>query len=281
MLFSELKSDSSDLSIDFYGYEDCAPSYSFGPAIREHFVIHYITKGKGIFYYKNQEIPLSAGDLFLLKPNEVTFYQSDQEDPWSYYWIGMSGNKASDYFNLSNFGLKAYLYHQEDLDTKPLAQQIIQLITKAESKVQTANKHLELLSLAYALLFEISGLCPNQTVQQLSQAEQICLECRHIIEKHYNLDGLSISTIANDLNVNRSYLTTLFKKFYHLSPKEYLLHTRMKRAKQLLENTSEPIKVISYSVGYLDPLYFSKVFHHFYQMSPSQCRKTSPLSHSD
>lgn len=281
MLFSELKSDSSDLSIDFYGYEDCAPSYSFGPAIREHFVIHYITKGKGIFYYKNQEIPLSAGDLFLLKPNEVTFYQADQEDPWSYYWIGMSGNKAGDYFNLSNFGLKAYLYHQEDLDTKPLAQQIIQLITKAESKVQTANKHLELLSLAYALLFEISSLCPNQTVQQLSQAEQICLECRHIIEKHYNLDGLSISTIANDLNVNRSYLTTLFKKFYHLSPKEYLLHTRMKRAKQLLENTSEPIKVISYSVGYLDPLYFSKVFHHFYQMSPSQCRKTPPLSHSD
>ena len=193
----------------------------------------------------------------------------------------MSGNKAGDYFNLSNFGLKSYLYHQGDLDTKPLAQQIIQLITKAESKVQTTNRHLELLSLAYALLFDISSLCPNRTVQQLSQAEQICQECRHIIEKHYNLDGLSISTIADDLNVNRSYLTTLFKKFYHLSPKEYLLQTRMKRAKQLLENTSEPIKVISYSVGYLDPLYFSKVFHHFYQMSPSQCRKKPSPSHGD
>lgn len=64
MLFSELKFDSSDLSIGFYGYEDCAPSYSFGPAIREHFVIHYITKGKGIFYYKNQEIPLTTGTCF-------------------------------------------------------------------------------------------------------------------------------------------------------------------------------------------------------------------------
>lgn len=281
MLFSELKSDSSDLSIDFYGYENCPPSYSFGPAIREHFVIHYITKGKGTFYYKNQEIPLSAGDLFLLKPNEVTFYQADQEDPWSYYWIGLSGNKASDYFKLSNFGIKAYLHHQEDLDTKPLGQQIIQLITKAESKVQTANKHLELLSLAYALLFEISSLCPNLTVQQLSQAEKICLECRHIIEKHYNIDSLSISTIADELNVNRSYLTTLFKKYHQLSPKEYLLHTRMKRAKQLLETTAEPIKVISYSVGYQDPLYFSKVFRDYYQISPRQCRKNLSLTYSD
>ena len=280
-MFSELKTDTSDLSIDFYGYEDCAPSYSFGPAIREHFVIHYISKGKGKFFYNNQEISLAAGDLFLLKPNEVTYYQANQDEPWSYYWIGMSGNKASDYFNLSNLGIKAYLFNKGDLDTKTIANQIIQLITKAETRIETTNKHLELLGLTYKLLFEISSLSPNKTVKQLSQAEKICLECRHIIEKHYNLDGLSISSIADELNVNRSYLTTLFKKYHHLSPKEYLLHTRMKRAKQLLENTAEPIKVISYSVGYLDPLYFSKVFRDFYKMSPSQCRKNPSLSTSD
>lgn len=281
MLFSELHTDTVDLSIDFYGYEDCAPSYSFGPAIREHYIIHYITKGKGVFYYKDKEIPLSAGDLFLLKPNEKTFYQADQEEPWSYYWIGFGGNKAGDYFSLSNLGIDAYLYNQPNENTKKVANQIIKLIRKGEEKEHTTSNQLELLGQAYQLLFELSMLSPNQAHQQLSQTEKLCLECRHIIEKHYNIDGLSIATIADNLNVHRSYLTTLFKKYYHISPKEYLLQTRMKRAKQLLENTDESIKVIACSVGYMDPLYFSKVFKDCYQISPTQCRKQPLISISE
>ena len=273
MFFSELNTDTMDLSIDFYGYEECTPSYSFGPAIRENYVIHYISKGKGIFYYKNQEIPLSAGDLFLLKPNEVTFYQADQEDPWAYYWIGIGGNKTAPYFNLSSLGEVAYLQHNKKQATKKVASQMIQLITQAEEKERTTSNQLELLSQAYKLLFELSILSPNASSHELNQTEKLCQECRYVIEKHYNIDGLSISSIAQKLNVNRSYLTTLFKKYYHVSPKDYLLQTRMKRAKQLLENTQEPIKVISYSVGYLDPLYFSKAFKEFYSVSPSQFRK--------
>lgn len=273
MFFSELNTDTMDLSIDFYGYEECTPSYSFGPAIRENYVIHYISKGKGIFYYKNQEISLSAGDLFLLKPNEVTFYQADQEDPWAYYWIGIGGNKTAPYFNLSSLGEVAYLQHNKQQSTKKVASQMIQLITQAEEKERTTSNQLELLSQAYKLLFELSILSPNAPSHELSQTEKLCQECRYVIEKHYNIDGLSISSIAQKLNVNRSYLTTLFKKYYHVSPKDYLLQIRMKRAKQLLENTEEPIKVISYSVGYLDPLYFSKAFKDFYSLSPSQFRK--------
>lgn len=273
MLFAELNTDTMDLSIDFYGFEECAPSYSFGPAIRDNYVIHYISQGKGTFYYKNQEIPLSAGDLFLLKPNETTFYQADSEDPWAYYWIGIGGNKADLYFALSNLGEIAYLQQDSMLSTSTIAKQIIQLITQAEEKEQTTGNQLELLSQAYQLLYELSVLSPNSSSHELSQAEKICQECRHTIEKHYNIDGLSISSIARKLNVNRSYLTTLFKKYYHITPKDYLLQTRMKRAKQLLESTEEPIKVISYSVGYLDPLYFSKAFKDFYSVSPTQFRK--------
>lgn len=281
LLFSELNTNTSDLSIDFYGFEDCKPSYSFGPAIRENYVIHYITKGKGTFYYNNKKIPLSRGDLFLLKPNEVTFYQADKEEPWSYYWIGMGGNKSSDFFNLSTFGLEAYLRHHESQSTLKVAKELVKLITTAESREHTVSNQLDLLAQAYKLLFELSKLAPNPAVNQVTQSEQICQECRHIIENHYNIDSLSISNIARNLNVNRSYLTSLFKKYNHVSPKEYLLQIRMRRAKLLLEHTTEPIKVIAYSVGYQDPLYFSKVFRDFYKMTPSQCRKTPRLSISE
>ncbi len=47
----------------------------------------------------------------------------------------------------------------------------------------------------------------------------------------------------------------------------------MHRAKQLLENTQESIKVIAYSVGFSDPLNFSKAYKQYFNQTPSHTRK--------
>ena len=74
----------------------------FGPAIRDTYVLHYITKGQGkIFIYNGKIVDLKEGDFFLLKPDELTFYQADSKEPWAYYWLGITGGKAPDYFALS------------------------------------------------------------------------------------------------------------------------------------------------------------------------------------
>lgn len=101
LVFSEYQTGTIDLSLSFYGYEECTPNYSFGPAIRDTYVLHYITKGKGQFHYKGKIVDLKAGDFFLLKPDELTFYQADNQDPWAYYWLGITGGRAPDYFALS------------------------------------------------------------------------------------------------------------------------------------------------------------------------------------
>ena len=90
-----------------------------------------------------------------------------------------------------------------------------------------------------------------------------------MIETHYAKEHLSIQEIADDLNVHRSYLTTVFKEFHQISPKEFLHSVRMQRAQQLLTNTDESIKIVAYSVG---PLYFSKAFKAYNQLTPSQYR---------
>ena len=98
LVFSEYQTGTIDLSLSFYGYEECTPNYSFGPAIRDTYVLHYITKGKGQFHYKGKIVDLKAGDFFLLKPDELTFYQADSQDPWAYYWLGITGGRAPDYY---------------------------------------------------------------------------------------------------------------------------------------------------------------------------------------
>ncbi|CTK88301.1 msm operon regulatory protein [Streptococcus pneumoniae] len=82
LVFSEYQTGTIDLALSFYGYEECTPNYSFGPAIRDTYVLHYITKGQGKFHYKGKIVDLKEGDFFLLKPEELTFYQADSKEPW-------------------------------------------------------------------------------------------------------------------------------------------------------------------------------------------------------
>lgn len=89
LVFSEYQTDTIDLALDFYGYEDCPKNYEFGPSVRDNFVLHFITKGKGVFHINKNEIHLEAGDLFLLPKNMVTYYQADAEDPCPITGLGL------------------------------------------------------------------------------------------------------------------------------------------------------------------------------------------------
>ena len=118
----------------------------------------------------------------------------------------------------------------------------------------TSHYQLHLLSQIYELLFLISEVAPDIHRSHPSPTYQLYLTCKHVIETHYGKEHLSIQEIADDLNVHRSYLTTVFKEFHQISPKEFLHSVRMQRAQQLLTNTDESIKIVAYSVGFSDPL---------------------------
>lgn len=101
----------------------------------------------------------------------------------------------------------------------------------------------------HELMFHLGTIAPNQKKKNISSTHQLYLECKRLIDSHYP-QSLTIQDLAKELSVHRSYLSSVFKEFNTLSPKEYLLYIRMHRARQLLENTQESIKVIAYSVGF-------------------------------
>lgn len=269
LIFSELETGTLDLRLDFYGYEDCLPDQFFGPAIRENYVLHYITDGRGYLEYRKQKIPLQKGDIFLLIPGEVTYYFADNQTPWSYYWLGISGIKAQEYFNLSSIHDTAYLRSPH---TKALGKFIGTIVKDAERLDESKASQLHVISQLFELMHQLNALSPNLDQETISPSQKLYREAKHLIDIGYNSQDISIQYIADKLGVHRSYLSSIFKDFHKISPKEYLLEVRMKRAKELLETTDQPIKIIAYSVGYLDPLHFSKAFRQYYDCSPSQYR---------
>ena len=78
--------------IDFYyaGYQKCTPGH-FYEGIRDHYIIHYIFSGKGIFETEDNTYNLKKGNGFLIFPGQTHFYRADDKNPWEYCWFALNG----------------------------------------------------------------------------------------------------------------------------------------------------------------------------------------------
>ena len=98
---------------------------------------------------------------------------------------------------------------------------------------------------------------------------------KHAVEyitQNYN-KRIKINELADYIGVNRSYLTSSFKKAMGCSPQEYLVNLRMDKAKSLLKKTDIPINAVASAVGYTDQLAFSKIFKQNFGLSPKAYRE--------
>ncbi len=102
--------------------------------------------------------------------------------------------------------------------------------------------------------------------------ENLALTIKKHIETNYHLD-ITGQTLADEFHFVPSYISTIFKKFYRMSPTDFLTKTRIEEAKKLISHTDLPFKHIARSVGYANPLYFSKVFKKVTGTSPSEYRQ--------
>lgn len=89
-----LKKQSVDLYLSYCGMEECDPCHSYGPIKRTEYLLHYVLNGKGIYKVNGKTYHLGKHDSFIIYPDELTYYEADKEDPWTYIWIGFDGIKA-------------------------------------------------------------------------------------------------------------------------------------------------------------------------------------------
>ena len=77
------------------------------------------------------------------------------------------------------------------------------------------------------------------------------------------------------LNISRSYLFRLFKKYANCNTEEYMLSLRIGRAKHYLKVTNFPIADIANMVGYPNPASFYRMFKRIEGVTPNEWRATN------
>ena len=60
------------------------------------------------------------------------------------------------------------------------------------------------------------------------------------------------------------------KNLVNLSPQDFIIHSKLKHAKNLLIKGELTIKEVAYSSGFSNPKYFSTSFKKFYKTTPSK-----------
>jgi len=92
---------------------------------------------------------------------------------------------------------------------------------------------------------------------------------RDLIEaRAFESTGLKI--IYSQLEISPAYAETLFRRAFGITPAAYRLQLRLRRAQELLVTTTTNVSQAAYAVGFVDPLYFTKIFHETFGTTPSR-----------
>lgn len=253
----------SSLVLYYAGREKCLPCHDFGPAVRGHYLLHFILAGHGEFHVNGHIYPLGPNQAFIIQPGESTYYLADREDPWEYLWFGFAGQDVPNILqDCGLLGDKPYTTYSCDE----------QLLTSFSSVIQQLEKKEENEYLLLGDLYRIFGhLYRTQYTQRHQSANSSLQHALNFIHSNYRHD-IKVQDIANYAQMDRSYLYRLFMDELHVSPKRYLIHYRLQCAMDLLAHSKLNTTEIAYASGFSDASAFCRHFRKVTGFTPKHYR---------
>ncbi|MDY2813042.1 MAG: AraC family transcriptional regulator [Dorea sp.] len=266
-----------DLGLYQYGWEQCKPSHSFGPAARNHYLFHYVISGTGKLLADKSpgntvEYQIKSGQGFMLFPHQVSTYIADHELPWEYVWIEFDGLRAKEAIEIAGLRPDSPVYRASSKDLRN------DMMSEMLYIVQHSNEApLHLIGHLYLFLDYLMRSANSVRMNQGGKLRDFYIkEALTFIEQNFQND-ISIEDIADSCGLNRSYFGKIFHDSIGKSPQEFLINYRMTKAAELLKLTSLSIADIGNAVGYPNQLHFSRAFKKIYGISPRNWRSENRL----
>ena len=218
-------------------------------AARSFVLLHYISRGRGTLVVNGQRYPIHEGQCFILMPwNINSRLEVAEGSSIDQQWVGFTGSMSHDFaalpfvFDLPD-GLLPHLVNLGEIDNNS----------------------------AYDLAADLF-LLRSKMIPPNDQPADYVQYVMDYVNTSYMHPGLSVESIANLMNLDRSYLSRLFKKKTNQTLQGYILNVRLLEAKRcLMENRS--VKEAAAACGFRDPYVFSKLFMTKTGFSPSEWKK--------
>lgn len=228
-------------------------SYHYHQHSHRYWEITYYYNGTGVNIADGEDYPFSDGTILCIPPH-MPHEDHSEKGYCNIFFMVESFNIHSDL---------PFLVH--DNADKDFLYVLKQLHKEYYSGKNTKNKILNaLLNTLWEYLVDFLGSGTSNIYVDTLQ--------RMIVENLSN-PHFSLSEATANIPMNTDYLRKLFKTQFGISPSDYQQSLRISHAKQMLANSSFPLKDICQMCGYEDPYYFSRIFKKTTGISPSEYRK--------
>jgi AraC family transcriptional regulator of arabinose operon len=230
------------------------------------FIFFYCVRGRGWCEIDGNRHEIMPGQLFVIPAKAQPSYATYGERLWSLIWIQLATINTSPFAAKLNFAPQPMALGPSE---KTLILALFQDVLHAFE--MPCPQHLQQVSQRTMALLASTICIPRDSPQMESDAAARIGRTIEYMREHLN-EPLRAATLAGVANMSLPHYFAQFKRVVGSSPIDYLIKLRMEHARRLLEETSWSVKEVAVSLGYDDPLYFSRVFKSINQTAPSDFR---------
>lgn len=235
---------------------------------KESYLLFYTVAGAGLIEQGAQQVELPAGSALLLNCRTPQSYcTAPGQQSWQHTWVHLDGAGVAN--------LAETLLPQNRLtpvrvsawEMQPLFDTIFTEWDRGTvaAQIETGLTLHRMLALMAARL--LAGDASRSNRALIEQATGY-------IRVHY-AEPLSLDALLAQTPVSKSWFLRLFRQYTGTTPYNFLLSTRITRAKELLVLTDFAVSEIAHQVGFGDESNFSTRFTAMVGQSPQQYRKSA------
>lgn len=245
--------DGSDLKLYLMGREQILPGVSCDRVLRQHYLLHFIMRGRGIFRQGGRHYPVEAGQAFLITPDTFCSYVADEEDPYAYAWVEFDGLSAKDYLDRAGISRSSPIYTGIDISCM---EYLMKMIDNHANSLRTQAYFLLVLD---RMIINCPPCSRPLEISSESAGELYIRRATKYITLNY-WKNPSVQEVADFCGIDRSHLSRLFKQKTNQCPQAYIVRYRINTACTLLKTTDLTLAQIASAIGYADQFCFSKAF---------------------
>ena len=225
-------------------------------------LIHCVLHGRGHVSCRGHNFPLSAGQAFVLAPNEGHMYYSDPSDPMGVVWVEYGGGNATQLTtHILDFGGPIY----EGPTFTSLVNQLTSILY--QPKQEGTGISLKL----YQILMT---LC--EQVESDSASRAVSHEILKYIDEHI-YQRIDLKALASTFGYHPTYLSSVFPTIAGASFSRYVASRKISHACYLLEATNWSVESISQKLCFCNTSHFIRRFKEIKGTTPLAFRSGSIL----
>jgi AraC-like DNA-binding protein len=266
MVHADEKKNSTPQSKDFK-YQ-----YKKGKVSNE-FKLIYITNGIGYVCFDNApELEISKGKILLISPNQKYTYYHLNTSEWKEYFIRFETDMV---FSML---IRKFFPIENSIIDIGFNEELMKLFHRAIDVVQNGLKSSQVY--LSGMLFHVLGLIIAESKNKtLEKKERQKIEQAKIIMNENVYEDMPIQNIASQLNLSYALFRRNFKKYTNESPARYYNDIKLNKAKQMLVESTDSIKEISFKLQFTSLEYFSTSFKRMTGLTPSEFRLSERTIH--